>query len=59
MLPHAQVQDLTKNKIKGSLTFFYSAKLSSLVVESETHANKLSSIFGIYGFLIVFIYNKK
>ena len=57
LLPHAQVQDLTKNKIKGSLTFFfYSAKLSSLVIESETHANKLSPIFGLYGFLIVFIY---
>lgn len=57
LLPHAQVQDLTKNKIKVSLFFFfYSAKLSSLVIESETHTNKLSPIFGLYGFLIVFIY---
>ena len=61
LLPHAQVQDLTKNKIKGSLTFFfYNAKLSSLVIESETHANKLSPILVFMVFLLylyIFVYN--
>ena len=46
MLPHAQVQDLTKNKIKGSLTFFHANKLSPILV---------FMVFLLY--LYIFVYN--